>query len=332
MNSKTQVLIIINKTAARARRAWAPVKALLAEGAVRFDVYETRHAGDATEQTRLALRGGYRTIAVLGGDGTLSEAAAGFFDEPAESGETFAAPAPVGEGAVLALLPAGTGDDFARGLTAGRESVESWAQRLVAYYHGDGHERTRLVDVICGWAQADEHARRFICLNAATIGIGAEVASRVLSQKGLVRRLPGEARFVQAALGALAGWRERPITVSIDGDGLGRLIESTSNLIAVANGTYAGGGMMFAPGARLDDGKFDVVLAAGGLTRRMILRELPRIRRGAHLSNPKVRVIRATRLHVKTPTDALLVEADGNVRGSTPATFRIIPGALRVLA
>ncbi|HEX8852440.1 MAG TPA: hypothetical protein VF754_03085, partial [Pyrinomonadaceae bacterium] len=137
--------------------------------------------------------------------------------------------------------------------------------------------------------------------------------------------------FVQAALGALAGWRERSITLSIDGDGLGRLIESTSNLIAVANGTYAGGGMMFAPGARLDDGKFDVVLATGGLTRRMILRELPRIRRGEHLSNPKVRVIRATRLHVKTPADALLVEADGNVRGRTPATFRIIPGALRVL-
>lgn len=325
------MLIIINNVAARARRAWAPVKALLEEGGVRFDLHETRHAGDATEQTRLALKGGYRTIAVLGGDGTLSEAAAGFFDETAESAETFAAPAPVAEGGVLALLPAGTGDDFARGLTAGRESVESWAQRLVAYYHGDVERRTRLVDVICGWAQQGEYARRFICLNAATIGIGAEVASRVLSQRGLVRRLPGEARFLQAALGALAGWRERQITVSIDGDGLGRLIESTSNLIAVANGTYAGGGMMFAPGARLDDGKFDVVLAAGGLTRRMILRELPRIRRGAHLSNPKVRVIRATRLHVKTPADALLVEADGNVRGLTPATFRIIPGALRVL-
>lgn len=326
------MLIIINNAAARARRAWAPVKALLEGGGVSFDVHETRHAGDATEQARVALKSGYRTIAVIGGDGTLSEAAAGFFDEAIEGDESFAAPSPISKDAVLAPLPAGTGDDFARGLTAGRENVERWAHRLVAYYHGDDEERTRLVDVICGWAQQGERARRFVCLNAATIGIGAEVASRVLMQRGLVRRLPGEARFVQAALGALAGWRERPITVSIDGDGLGRLIESTSNLIAVANGTYAGGGMMFAPGARLDDGKFDVVLATGGLTRRMILRELPRIRRGAHLSNPKVRVIRATRLHVATPGDSLLVEADGNVRGHTPATFRIIPRSLRVLA
>jgi diacylglycerol kinase family enzyme len=75
----------------------------------------------------------------------------------------------------------------------------------------------------------------------------------------------------------------------------------------------------------------DVVLAAGGLTRSIILRELPRIRRGAHLSNPLVRVMQAKSVHVATPEDKLLVEADGNVRGHTPATFRVMPRALRVI-
>jgi diacylglycerol kinase (ATP) len=73
-------------------------------------------------------------------------------------------------------------------------------------------------------------------------------------------------------------------------------------------------------------------VAADGLSRAMILRELPRIRRGAHLSNPRVRTLQATSVRVKTPDDALLVEADGNVRGLTPATFRILPSALRILA
>jgi diacylglycerol kinase (ATP) len=327
MNGEVRTLIIINNAAARARRAWLPVKALLAEQGIRYDAHETTHAGDATTQARAALRAGYNLIAVVGGDGTLSEAAGGFFTDRAEREDALALPSPINKEAALAIIPAGTGDDFARGLLLGRrESAEAWAMRLVEYCLGSGVTRTRTVDVICG--QRQEGAHEFICLNAATIGIGAEVARRVAAQKGFALRLPGEARFVQASLGALLGWRERRAVLSIDGDSL---IECRSNLIAVANGAYAGGGMMFAPGARLDDGLMDVVLAADGLTRPMILRELPRIRRGAHLANPKVRVRQATSVHVSTPEESLLVEADGNVRGHTPVHFRIMPGALRIV-
>jgi diacylglycerol kinase (ATP) len=104
------------------------------------------------------------------------------------------------------------------------------------------------------------------------------------------------------------------------------------NLVAVANGIYAGGGMMFAPGARVDDGMMNVLLAYG-LSRAAILRELPRIRRGGHLANPRVREMKTTRVLIETlaPQDALPVEADGNVRGYTPAEFRIIPSALKVV-
>jgi YegS/Rv2252/BmrU family lipid kinase len=331
MNGQKRTLIIINNAAARSLRAWPSLKALLTQHGLSFDAYETRHAGDATTQTRSALRAGYDLIAVVGGDGTLSEAAAGFFTERASKSEdALSLPSPINQRAALAILPTGTGNDFARGLLLGRrEAVEQWAMRLVSYRPGDGAARTsRTVDVICG--QMEEGTHRFICLNAATIGIGAEVASRVAAQRGFTLRLPGEARFVKASLGALMGWRERRAVVSIEGDAQG-VIECQSNLIAVANGAYAGGGMMFAPDARVDDGKMDVVLASDGLTRAMIMRELPRIRRGTHLLNPKVRVIQATSLHISTPEDKLLVEADGNVRGHTPVHFRIMPAALRVV-
>jgi len=330
MSPQTRTLLIINHAAARARRTWPAVKELLKRQGVCFDAHETTHAGDATARVRAALREGYQIIGVMGGDGTLSEAAEGFFTDNVEEreGTPQSLPRQINREAALAILPAGTGDDFARGLLEGkRESAEAWAMRLIAHLRSDTPSKRR-VDVIYG--QAEEGARSFICLNAATIGIGAEVASRVARQKGLLLRLPGEARFVQAALGALVGWRERRATLSIE-NGAPTQIECTSNLIAISNGAYAGGGMMFAPGARVDDGKMDVVIASDGLTRATILRELPRIRRGAHLSNPRVRVMQAESVRVTTPEESLLVEADGNVRGQTPVSFRIMPGALSVV-
>jgi diacylglycerol kinase (ATP) len=112
----------------------------------------------------------------------------------------------------------------------------------------------------------------------------------------------------------------------------GEWTECRTNLIAVVNGTYAGGGMNFSPEARLDDGLLDV-LTVCRLSRAALLRELARVRRGGHLANPKVKLTRGTRVRVEThdPADSLPVEADGDVRGHTPAEFRVMPGALRVV-
>src|SRR5215212_4382644 len=105
-------LVIINPASAGARRAWPKVRAALAGYGLGFDAHETARAGDATARVRSALGEGYDTIAVVGGDGTLSEAAAGFF-EFAAGQNGYTAPSPVKRSAALAVLPAGTGDDFA---------------------------------------------------------------------------------------------------------------------------------------------------------------------------------------------------------------------------
>lgn len=329
MTTPPRTLVIVNPASARARRAWPKIEAALTENGLRFDAHETTHAGDATERTRAALREGYRIVAIVGGDGTLSEAASGFFDFGEDEGRaSLQLPLPINSDAVLAILPAGTGDDFARGLKGKREPLESWLETFIAFYRGGMRESsTRLLDVIHG--RAGDGERGFICLNVATIGLGAEVAARVARQGKTLRHLPGEARFVSAAFGALAAWRERRVRVTVDEH---EVIENQSNLIAVANGIYAGGGMMFSPDASPDDGLIDLVVTHD-LTRKTILKELPRIRRGAHLVNPRVRIIKARQIRVETETgrDALLLEADGNVRGHTPAEFRIMPGALRVV-
>ncbi|HYY94734.1 MAG TPA: diacylglycerol kinase family protein, partial [Pyrinomonadaceae bacterium] len=344
---------------------------------VRFDAHESVRAGETEEAARVAVARGYTTVAVVGGDGTLSAAASGYFEPcaPLAPGEL---PRAVNPAASLAILPAGTGDDFARGLTGGRrEPLAVWLARLVNHTRADeegrsglrtGGERsaglrvdeegsgglagqsddaspqtsargrpetTRSVDVLLGSVDgglpggAGGSARRFVCLNAATLGIGAEVAGRVAAQRPTVRRLPGEARFAWAALQSLAAWRDRRVRVRVDG---GEWTECRTNLIAVVNGTYAGGGMNFSPEARLDDGLLDVLMVCR-LSRAALLRELARVRRGGHLANPKVKLTRATRVRVEThdPADSLPVEADGDVRGHTPAEFQVMPGALRLV-
>jgi len=315
-------LIIVNNAAANARQALPIVRKQLAAAGIHIDVYATTQPGDATIQTRAALKSGVTTIAVLGGDGTLSEAAEGFFEF---SSNLEHLPAPVNSKAHLAIFPAGTGDDFARSRMGERVSLQKWIDIFIAHCRGPEQERGRLIDVLYGIC--DGYQTPFICLNASTMGIGGETAARVAAQGKFMRKFSGEARFAAAALAALAGWRERRVRVSIDDL---EVIDGNMNLAAVANARYAGGGMMLSPQAKVDDGRLDVVTASG-LNRAHVVRELARIHKGGHVRNPKVRIVQGEGVSIETfsTEDAMPIEVDGNVRGVTPVEFRVMPGALR---
>jgi YegS/Rv2252/BmrU family lipid kinase len=324
---QSNLFIIINNVAARARAAWPCVRQRLQAEGIEFEAAVTSCAGDATLRTRAALRADYRTIAVIGGDGTLSETAEGFF-ELAQNNSLTQFPTAINPVASLAILPAGTGDDFARGLMKRRAPLADWLELLVSHCRNLDEPSTHAVDVMAAACDADQ--RQFICLNASTMGIGGETGARVAAQGKFMRRFSGEVRFLVAALGALSAWRERRVRVMVDGQAV---LDSPMNLVAVANGLYAGGGMMLSPEARNDDGVLDVVTASG-LNRVAVMRELPRIHSGGHVANPKVRVFQGRHVRIETfaPDDALLIEADGNVRGKTPVEFRVMPLALKVVS
>ena len=309
------MLIIINPCAAKARRAFPTIKNQLETAGLKYEAYETTSPGDATTKTRAALASGVQSVAVVGGDGTLSEAAEGFFQF---SDDLNVPPAPINPSATLAILPAGTGDDFARGLRRKRSPLQDWVQTVVAH-------RTQTVDVLYG--RCNDYEKPFICLNASTMGIGGETAGRVAAQGNFMRNFSGEFRFVFAAVGALAAWRERRVRVTVDGR---VVVDGPMNLAGVANGLYAGGGMMLSPEARVDDGKLDVITASG-LTRANVVTELSRIHTGGHVKNPKVTITQGTIVTIETlvAQDAMPLEADGNVRGVTPVRFEVLPGALR---
>jgi diacylglycerol kinase (ATP) len=327
MSHQAETLVIVNYSAARARAAWAVVRRALAAAGVAFDAHEAREFGDARARARAALDAGYRTVAVVGGDGTLSEVVNGFFADESAAGRN-SPPRALNSVAALAVLPAGTGNDFARALEGRRATLEEWIARLVRHCRdARAGETTRAVDVLRGTVGDD--ARSFFCLNAVTLGIGAEVAARVAAQGNFVRKLSGEARFALAAAASLARWRERRISVRVDD---AEAFECATNLIAVVNSRFAGGGMMFSPEARVDDGLLDVVTARQ-ISRPMLVREMTRIHAGGHVRNPRVLVTRGARVRIEpvTDADALPIEADGDVRGRTPLELEVMPDALRVV-
>ena len=309
------MLIIINPSAAKARSTWPIIQKQLDLAGVDYEAYETTAPADATKKTRAALQSGVESVVVVGGDGSLSEAAEGFFQF---NDDVDIPPAPINPSATLAILPAGTGDDFARGLRRKRASLQEWIETLSSH-------NAQTIDVLYG--RCNGYERPFICLNASTMGIGGETAGRVAAQGKFMRNFSGEFRFVFAAVGALAAWRERRVRVSVDGR---IVVDGPMNLAGVANGLYAGGGMMLSPDARVDDGKLDVITASG-LTRTNVVTELSRIHTGGHVKNPKVTITQGTVVTIETllAQDAMPLEADGNVRGVTPVRFEVMPGALR---
>jgi diacylglycerol kinase family enzyme len=98
--------------------------------------------------------------------------------------------------------------------------------------------------------------------------------------------------------------------------------------VIVANGRFLAGGMKITPDAEPDDGLFDVLLI-GDVTKRDLLLTLPKIYRGTHLPHPKAEVLRGSMVSIEAPIP-LPVELDGEQPGTTPATFEVVPRALRL--
>lgn len=308
------MIFVINPTAARGRalQEWKNARLELNKLGVNFSEHLTSYSGEACEATRRALLAGEACVIAVGGDGTLNEVVNGYFDQ---SGQ------PINSQAAIGLLPCGTGSDFRRSI--GLKSRQEALRAIIA-----GH--SRLIDVakVELTGDGDQPLSRY-SINVVSFGLGGEVVKQVNSWRNVWPRwIGGHARFVVAALKALNSYRNH--AVQIDCEFGSEQCEISSNFFVVANGRFAGGGMKFAPHAEFDDGLLDVVLTDQA-TRWDILKELPRIRFGWHLRNPKVKWLRSRSVHINS-AHPLLVDVDGESAGVTPARLTIKPATLRFIA
>jgi diacylglycerol kinase family enzyme len=113
----------------------------------------------------------------------------------------------------------------------------------------------------------------------------------------------------------------------------GDAVDMTIATVAVANGSYFGGGMFIAPDAKLDDGYFDVV-ALGDIGMAEFMLKSRRFYNGSHLTMPKVshRRAKVVRAEPASPEQIVELDIDGETPGVLPATFRVLPAAIDVIA
>lgn len=264
----------------------------------------TARPGHATELAANALAAGVDTVVAVGGDGTLSEVANGFFAGTGRHPD-----------AALGLLPFGTGGDFRRtvgipiDLDAALECINA--------------RRLRVIDVgriemqgLDGGAVV----RHFI--NIADAGIGGVVVERVNRTSKL---FGGKASFMFGSIATLLTYGPQPVEVKT----AERSWSGRAQNVVVANGQYFGGSMHVAPAAEPDDGEFDLVIF-GDIARLEAIRSINDIYKAAHVKNPKVTGWRSSRVEV-TSSERVLIDVDGEMCGTLPAVFEVLPRAISVV-
>jgi diacylglycerol kinase (ATP) len=216
--------------------------------------------------------------------------------------------------ASVALIPRGTGWDFARSVGVPRDVDRAIGVALAG--------RTVTIDLgratYRRWA-GDEGQTWFA--NVASAGMSGAIAQRA---NDTTKALGGKVSYVWATFAVFARWSNTEVDVTVDGETRhGRMHD-----VIVSNGPYIGGGMKICPDADLEDGAFDVLLI-GDLTKRDLLLTLPKTFRGKHLPHPRAELLRGSRVTVEAP-EPLPVELDGEQPGTTPARFELVPRSLRV--
>jgi diacylglycerol kinase (ATP) len=290
-------LVIVNPAAGRgrARREWPRMAAALREAGVEFDVAETAAPGEGVGLAERAAHA-YAAVIAAGGDGTVHEVANGLLR--------------AGGGAALGVLPLGSGDDLVKMLPA-RDAVA----RIAA------HE-TRALDA--GRIRAEGVERYFA--NGMDIGFGAHGAHNV---RKVPRFLTGLGAYLGALALTLVRYPKLQVRLQLDG---GAPFSQTTAMTAVMNGRAFGGSFHVCPDARADDGELDL-LVVDAIGRLAILGLVPKIMRGAHGGDPRLKLLRAKKVGIESQLP-LLVEADGEIafEAAHRLEIEVLPGALRVLA
>jgi YegS/Rv2252/BmrU family lipid kinase len=296
-------LAIVNPASGRpdGGAGWRAIEQALRAAGIELDSVATRSPGHGGDLVKDAIARGRRRFLAVGGDGSVNEIVQGIMDAGlADTREV-----------TLAVVPTGTGNDWARSLGLGRRPREI-AEAVAA-------ERTMLHDVgAIDFDSSGGAARRWF-INVAGAGYDADVTQRVQ------RPVPSAFTYLKIALTGLASYQAPLFRIDADANRLeGRML-----LAFVANAQYCGNRMHVAPTARMDDGLLDV-LTVQELSLPQALPKLLKLYGGRILGDPAVRHLRAAKVRIETDPPSA-VQADGQIVGRTPAEFTLVRQALRVV-
>jgi diacylglycerol kinase (ATP) len=303
--AKLHTKVIVNPAAGAnsTRRKWPGIHTLLKQTGLSFDYQFTESAGHGIELAKAAASNGYRSLVAVGGDGTINEVANGILQSN-NAKETS-----------LGIICTGTGSDLSRTLGVSHDYVHACSALI--------NPRRVVIDIgLVKYQKNGRPCQRYF-VNYAGIGIDAEV---VRATERFPKFLGGTIPYLTGLLFSFIGYRNKPVTFQI-GD---RAVEKAQVLsVVVANGRYYGGGMHIAPEAKTDDNLFDMVIV-GDIGKFDLIKTMPRVYKGTHLTHPKVRVEKDTCITIQSSRKFLL-HADGELLGEGPVSFSLISKGLCLL-
>ena len=299
--------VVVNPRAGRGRAGRVLPKILARLVAARPDthlqVHQTTSFDDARLRTIQAVertrpgqdQGATDSLVVVGGDGM------------AHLGVNACA----GTDVTLGVIPAGTGNDFCRGI--GVPVSVAGATDVVA-----AGDRARIDVNVASGRLAHGAERRHVGCTVST-GYDAKVNFR----SNAISLPLGPLAYGYVALSELATFEPLNYRISIDGSRW----QLPAMLVGVSNSAYFGGGMQIAPGADVTDGLLDVTIIHP-VSRATLLRLLPSLYSGKFIKDPAVEQIRAR--EVVIDGDDMFAMADGETLGDVPITVRVEPQHLSV--
>ncbi len=244
-------------------------------------------------------------ILILGGDGTIHRHL----------------PALVRLQLPVLIVPAGSGNDFARGLNlrSMRDSLRLWRD------FESGRIQARAVDLgVIVPSASPEHTHYFCCV--AGCGLDSAAARRA---NQMPRWLRGHGGYALALLPLLLNLPAVSMRLTRFNGNERTEAEKLTLLAAFANTQFYGDGMRIAPQADFADGKLDIC-RIGTLNPFKLFCMFPTVYFGRHLLVPEVEYSRAERVHVQTGAP-IEIYADGEFVCETPAEISVAAGALRVI-
>ena len=294
----------------------------------------TEKSGDGTTLTTNFIKKGYKKIVAIGGDGTINEVANGFFEEDIRihgnennnnGSNSFLNQAavlkPINSEVVMAVFPCGTRNVLVKSLDLPEEFAEC-CQNFEAC-------KLQKIDVISVRARNVENhskATSRIFLNAAEIGIGAEIIDKAKKVRNVVN-----SRFISTLTGLFStvpAYESSLCEISIDDGHEDILTKMTMGV--VANGRFLGGGFKAAPEANILDGLLDVVILKESSNLEMIENFL-NIKDGDYTNEGDIFYRQAKKVSIKSKENRdIPVTIDGEPIGILPATFEVLQNALTI--
>ncbi|WP_379127902.1 diacylglycerol/lipid kinase family protein [Paenibacillus sp. sgz500958] len=281
-------------------RTWHTVEGILLERQIAYKALFTHSAEEAERCVQQALdqRESWKAAVVIGGDGTIHSILGALQHSQVP----------------MAVIPAGSGNDTARGF-----GIPLTPKAALETALGD---HLLSADLLSG---ADGYT-----LTAVASGFDAQVAENVNNSR--YKRLcnaigAGRLAYIIGILHTLITYKPCRVTVSCDGT---EHIYDKAWLVSVCNLPSYGGGLLICPQAKGDDGHLDVCVVHG-CSAGELLRLFPTVLKGNHLSLPFVSMLRGRSITVcfEEPRHAI---GDGESIGAKPLNVHCDPGALRVLS